>query len=197
MTTEPAGTRFLTVVVCGAGPATEVATLVALAEQRGWSVDIIATPAGCTFLDVPTLEALTNSPVRSEYRASPSGVTRSLSNPDGIIVAPATYNTICKLAIGVSDTYALGTLAESIGRGLPVVILPFVNSALASRKPFSEAVRSLRDEGVCVMLGENEWLPHPPGTGGERIASFPWSAALDQVEAAISASRAGTSPAFD
>jgi hypothetical protein len=88
-------------------------------------------------------------------------------------VAPATFNTICKLANGISDNYALGTVAESIGRGLPVVILPFVNTALAARQPFQHAVAALRAEGVRVLFGPGEWEPHPPGTGGERIAGFP------------------------
>jgi len=177
------------VVVCGAGPAPEVAKLVSLAQERGWTVNIIATPAGLAFLDVPKLEALTGNPVRSEYQAPDERATRSLSNPDAIVVAPATYNTICKLAIGVSDTYALGTLAESIGRGIPIVVLPFVNSALAGRKPFYQAVDSLRDEGVRVILGPGQWVPHPPGSGGKQIASFPWTTALDYVDAAVSASQ--------
>jgi phosphopantothenoylcysteine synthetase/decarboxylase len=181
--------RILTVVVCGAGPAPEVTKLVSLAQERGWTVNIIATPAGLAFLDVPKLEVLTGSPVRSEYQAPGERATRSLSNPDAIIVAPATYNTICKLALGVSDTYALGTLAESIGRGIPIVVLPFVNAALASRRPFAQAVDSLRDEGVCVILGPGQWIPHPPGSGGERIASFPWTTALDRIDTAVPASQ--------
>jgi hypothetical protein len=60
-----------------------------------------------------------------------------------------------------------------------VAVLPFVNSALANRKPFRAAVASLREEGVRVMLGPGEWEPHPPGTGDERIGSFPWAAVLD------------------
>lgn len=177
--TEPRVGRMVTVVVCGAGPAPEVHRLVELAQGRGWSVGVIATPAAVPFLDVPKLEALTRNPVRSEYRMPGESRTRSLPEADALVVAPATYNTICKLALGISDTYALGTLAESIGRGVPVVILPFVNSALAGRKPFVAAVESLRAEGVRILLGPGQWVPHPPGTGGERIDSFPWAAALD------------------
>jgi len=52
---------------------------------------------------------------------------------DAILVAPATYNTINKWAQGISDTYALGVLAETTGMDVPTVVLPFVNAALASR----------------------------------------------------------------
>jgi flavoprotein len=95
------------------------------------------------------------------------------------MVAPATSNTICKLALGVSDNYALGVLAEAVGLRQRVVILAFVNSALASRQPFARAVEVLRDEGVQVLPGPSHWLPHPPGTGGDRIDTFPWRKAVD------------------
>lgn len=157
-----------------------------LAQERGWTVGIIATPAGLGFIDVPKLESQTGNPVRSEYRSAGDRNIRSLPNAQAVIVAPATYNTICKLAFGISDTYALGTLAESIGRGIPAAILPFVNSALASRKPFIQAVRSLREEGVRIVFGPGEWEPHPPGTGGERIPYFPWSKAVDCIPSPVS-----------
>jgi phosphopantothenoylcysteine synthetase/decarboxylase len=176
--TQPAGNRVLYVIVCGAGPAGEVGRLVELAHDRGWTVQIIATPSALAFIDVPKLEAQTGRPVRSEYRNP--GEPRS-PRADAIIVAPATYNTINKWANGISDTYALGILAEGPGLGIPVVALPFVNSALAGRPPFKESVDALRAEGVRILLGPGEFEPHPPGTGGDRISDFPWQLAMASV----------------
>ncbi len=99
-----------------------------------------------------------------------------------MIVAPATYNTINKCAQGISDTYALGILAEAISLPSPVVILPFVNSALAARRPFQRAVALLRDEGVSVLFGPGQFEPHPPGTGDQQLDAFPWHLALDTAE---------------
>ena len=110
--------RVLTVIVCGAGPASEVGQLVKLAQEHGWTVQVVATPAALDFLDVPAIEALTGSPVRSQYRKP--GEPRSRP-ADAIIVAPATYNTINKWAQGISDTYALGILAETTALGVPIV----------------------------------------------------------------------------
>lgn len=170
----------LTVVVCGAGPAAEVGELVTLAQGRGWRVGVVATGAALPFLDVPALEAQTGVPVRTEQRAPGAG-QRALPDATAIIVAPATFNTVCKLSAGIADTYPLTLLAEAIGRGVPVVVLPFVNSALAGRRPFADAVASLRGEGVRVLFGPGAWEPHPPGGGGDRIASFPWTLALDSA----------------
>jgi phosphopantothenoylcysteine synthetase/decarboxylase len=181
VTSGEAGGGVLYVIVCGAGPAPDVGKLVRLAQDRGWQVQIVATPAGLAFIDKDALEKQTGNPVRSQYRVPGDG-QRSLPAADAIIVAPATYNTVNKWSLGISDTYALGILAESIGLGIPVVVVPFVNTALASRVPFRHAVAALRAEGVRIILGPDELEPHPPGTGGARVAAFPWAFAIDEAE---------------
>ncbi len=174
----------LAVVVCGAGPATAIGTLAILARNRGWAVQVIATPAALGFFDPAAIERQTGHPVRSQY-GTPGGPRSPL--PDALIVAPATYNTINKWALGISDTYALGVLAETTGLGIPIAVLPFVNSALASREPFRRSVDALRAEGVHVLMGPGGIEPHPPHTGGSLIASYPWHLALDEVDRGIAA----------
>jgi phosphopantothenoylcysteine synthetase/decarboxylase len=167
------------VIVCGAGPAAAIGTLITLAQQRGWTAQIIATPAALEFFDQAAVEKQTGSPVKSHY--SKPGAPRS-QIPDAIVVAPATYNTINKWAQGISDTYALGVLAELTGLDVPVVVLPFVNSALASRAPFRRSVESLRSEGVRILLGPGGFEPHPPRTGSSFTDVYPWHLALDEAE---------------
>jgi phosphopantothenoylcysteine synthetase/decarboxylase len=177
--TDVRPSRVLSVIVSGAGPATAISTLVKLAQERCWTVQVIATPAALDFFDPAAVEAQTGNPVRSQYRKP--GEPRS-QTADAIIVAPATYNTINKWAQGISDTYALGVLAETTGLGVPIVVLPFVNSALASRTPFLRSVESLREEGVHILLGSGGVEPHPPHTGGTLIDSYPWHLALDEAD---------------
>lgn len=177
--------KLLYAVVCGAGPATHVDRLVNLAHERDWDVQIIATPAGLDFIDVPALEAQTGNRVRSNYRKP--GEPRS-KPADAIMVAPATYNTINKLALGISDTYALGVLAEAMGLGLPIVILPFVNSALASRVPLTRSIEQLRNEGVVVYFGPGLIEPHEPHSGDQLLDAYPWAAGLDRLTQLVAAS---------
>jgi len=182
--TGSASGRVLSIAVCAAGPARAIGTFVKLALERGWTVQVIATPAALEFFDQADIEALTGSPVRSQY--SPPGSPRSRI-PDAIAVAPATYNTINKWATGASDTYALGVLAEQTGMGKPIVVLPFVNAALASRAPFQRNVESLRAEGVTILLGPGGIEPHQPHTGGTLIDTYPWHLALDEADKMIGA----------
>ncbi|MGW0503834.1 flavoprotein [Micromonospora sp. NPDC003241] len=169
----------LQIVVCAAGPAADVTQLISAAQKHSWTTAVTATPNGIDFIDVPAIEKLTGAAVRSSYQASSSG-RRSLPAADSLVIAPATYNSINKIALGIADNYAMTSVAELIGRQVPTVIVPFVNAALAARAPFYRAVDSLRDEGVRVLLGPQDcWEPHPPGTGNDLQRAFPWTTALN------------------
>lgn len=184
--------RSLYVVVCGAGPAGHVGRLVALAQTRGWTVQILATDAAAEhFLDLPALERLTGRSVRTRYRKP--GEPNVSPNADAVVVAPATYNTINKWATGISDTYVLSVLAELTGMRVPIVVLPFVNTALAANAVFARSVADLRTAGITVLFGLGAFEPHPPRTGEAKIESYPWSLTLETVERLMADDRANSS----
>lgn len=175
--TEQRSGHVLSVIVCGAGPAATISTLITLAQERGWTVHVIATPAALDFFDQAAVEKQTGHPVKSQY-GKPGEPRPAI--PDAIVVAPATYNTINKWAHGISDTYALGVLAEMTSLDIPIVVLPFVNTALASRAPFRTSVETLRREGVRILLGPGAFEPHQPRTGD--TVTYPWHLTLDEVD---------------
>jgi phosphopantothenoylcysteine synthetase/decarboxylase len=162
----------LSVVASGAGPAKQLGTLVKQAIERGWTVQVIATPSALAFFDTAEMEALTGSPVRSVHRKP--GTPRSRV-PDAIVVAPATFNVLNQWALGIADSYALAVLAEQTGMGIPIVVLPAVSGPLASRPQFARSVKALRAEGVSILLGPGGT---PPADGEE---DFPWHLALDEA----------------
>jgi phosphopantothenoylcysteine decarboxylase len=102
--------RTLYIITCGSSSAPRIYALIEEAQQQGWDVCSILTPAGRTFVDVARLEALTGHPVRSEYKdpEEPDVSPRA----DALIVFSATCNTINKWAMGISDTLAVGLLSE-------------------------------------------------------------------------------------
>ncbi|MEV0388625.1 flavoprotein [Nonomuraea sp. NPDC050643] len=163
---EESSEEVLYLIVCAAGAAADVGRLVAMAQEAGWVVQIVATPSALDFIDVGELERQTGRPVRSRYRKPHEPKP---PRADAMIVAPATYNTINKFALGIADTYALGVLAEAPGLGIPVVVLPFVNSALAARTPFRRSVEDLRADGVRVVLD------------ADHSESYPWERALAEL----------------
>lgn len=160
--------RVLYVIACAAMPAAEVGTLVAAAQAVGWTVCLLATPSALRFLDAARLAEQTGYPVRSEYKNP--GDPDVLPEPDGIVVAPATVNTINKWAAGICDTLALGILVEAIGKKLPIVAVPWSNAAHAAHPAFTENIERLRSWGVRVM--------HEPGADAGDSSGFGWQRAL-------------------
>lgn len=171
--------RNLYLFICGAGPASRVLEIVNLAQREGWSVYCIATPAAVEhFLDITALERATGHQVRTTYRKPDD---EALPRADGVVVAPATYNTINKWAAGISDTYALNQLAELTGLQVRIVVLPFVNQALANNRAFVRSIEELRLAGISVLFGPGMFEPHPPRTGGQMLDTYPWQLALDKL----------------
>jgi hypothetical protein len=153
--------------------------MVKLAQDDGWEVYPIATPAAVEyFLDLAALAELSSHSVRTTYRMPGD---EPLPRADAVIVAPATYNTINKWAAGISDNYVLNQLAELTGLGARIVVLPFVNQGLAANRVFSHSVEELRQAGVRVLFGPGEFVPHPPRTGETVLDSYPWGLALREA----------------
>lgn len=166
---NPTAKPVLYVIACGGRPAGDLPAFVRFAQGEGWDVCVIATPDGTKFLDAALLAELTGHPVRVHYKQPDEPDV--LPAPDAVVVAPATFNTINKLAAGISDTLALGLTNEAIGMGLPVVTVPWPNADLARHPAFPRSVATLREWGVTVILDPGR-LPRAT----EQPAIFPWEA---------------------
>ena len=174
------GAGVLYVIACAAPPAAAVGRLVSLAQRRGWDVCVLTTPSARRFTDTGALERQTGYPVRSEYKNP--GEPDVLPDPDAVIVAPATVNTINKWAAGICDTLALGILVEAIGKRLPIVALPSTNQAHAAHPAFTENIGKLRSWGVSVLFGAHVHPLAGPGAGDSDPGAFPWAATLDALQ---------------
>mgnify|MGYP001272760956 CR=1 FL=1 len=170
----------LYILVCGCPASRDVGRLVDLAQRAGWVACVIASPDGMKFIDAEALEKQTGFPVRSQYK-HPSDPD-ILPPPSAIIAAPVTTNTINKWAAGISDTLVLGLLVEGMGKGLPIVTVPFTNTAQAAHPVFRRNLANLREWGVEVLFGDDVYPLHPPGTGEERVSQFPWERAFAELE---------------
>ncbi|WP_415925296.1 flavoprotein [Streptomyces sp. ME19-01-6] len=132
--------------------------------------------------DLPALEELTGHPVRSQYKLPREPDVWPPA--DVAVVAPATFNTINQWALGITDKFVVGFVAEAIGKGIPTVTMPCVNAAYVQHTQFDTSVATLRAMGVRVLYGEGGFVPNEPGTG--RPERYPWQLALDTAASALS-----------
>ncbi|MEV4843956.1 flavoprotein [Micromonospora matsumotoense] len=166
----------LYVIACGSPLARHLDRLVGLAQDDGWEVCVITTPDGAKFVDRAALARQTGHPVRTHYKHP--GDPDLLPPADAMVVCPATVNTVNKWAAGITDTLALGLLVEGQGRGVPVVVVPFTNAAMAGHPAFQTGLQRLREWGATVLFGDHVYPLHPPGTGERHLHAFPWEAAV-------------------
>ena len=163
-------------VICGVSNAASSYDFITDLINDGWRVCVITTPMGARFVDAAYLAELTGHPVRSAYKnpADPD----VLPPADAYVVAPASFNTVNKLANGISDTLAVGVICEAIGNRRPIIVAPWMNRALASYSAYARSIGCLRADGVRVVLTDQTKPGHPDDPGG---GPFPWTDVLAEV----------------
>ena len=164
--------RFCTLILTGA-PLTERGADVARAlVETGWHVRVVATPAAAPWVDAEAIAAVTGAPPRTEARDPAQAKS---PRPDAVVIAPATFNTINKLAGGIADTYAHSTACEAIGAGIHVVLVPMVNELLWGHPALAASLRSLAAATVhLVDVHTGSAVPQAvaSGTGVDVVAAF-------------------------
>ncbi len=83
---------------------------------------------------------------------------------DAMIIAPATANTIAKIAVGVADTPVTLIALTMMGAGKPVIVVPTMHTSLYTAPQMRKALEKLRKAGVIIfppMIEEGK-LKFPP-----------------------------------
>src|SRR5687767_4742023 len=121
--------------VCGGIAAYKTVYLVRLLVKQYIDVHVVMTPNATKFITPLTFQAITNNHVWIEEwdsTASNSMAHINLTrNIDGIIICPATANTIAKFNYGIADNLLLSMLLAK-PQGCPVWIAPAMNTNMLS-----------------------------------------------------------------
>lgn len=146
-------------ITCASSSAPLVYKFVQEAQAACWEVCSILTPQARNFVDVALLEQLTGHPVRSEYKHPDE--PDILPRANALVVFPATFNTLNKWALGISDTLAVGLLSEYTGLKAPIVAVPCFKTGggLDTNPAFLRSVRMLRKYGVHVIYEPQTYPP--------------------------------------
>ncbi|WP_236240902.1 flavoprotein [Streptomyces sp. CC228A] len=174
--------RTLYLFCSAAPPVFDVARVIEDAQTRGWDVCLGLTPTAARWLE-PSLEglaALAGHPVLYDYKTP--GEPDVWPRADVVLMAPATFSTFNEWALGLTSKFVVGVVAEGIGKGMPLVVMPCVNAAYVQHPQFQRSLETLRSAGVTVLYGEGGFVPNQPGQG--RPKEYPWGLALDAADAA-------------
>lgn len=117
---------------------------------RGHDVHVVATEAALRFVGRPTLEAISRNPVETELFEGVAEVRHVAlgQSADLVVVAPATANTLAKLAAGLADDLLGTTILASTA---PLVVAPAMHTEMWQNPATRDNVATLRRRGVHVV----------------------------------------------
>ena len=145
-----------------------------LAVKAGHAVRVLQTDASTKFVGQASFEALTGAPVlrdefepdpmRGAYPGDPAPERTAIShlalvqNADLYLIAPASANTIAKLAHGHADNLLT---AAALAAQCPVAVAPAMNNHMYEHPATRANVELLAARGVTVIEpGEGELASH-------------------------------------
>ncbi|MGW9628425.1 bifunctional phosphopantothenoylcysteine decarboxylase/phosphopantothenate--cysteine ligase CoaBC [Microbacterium sp. NPDC055521] len=155
----------IVVAVTGGIAAYKSVHLVRLLIKAGHEVTVVPTEDALRFVGLPTWEAISRRPVTTSVHEDVAQVRHVALGQAAelVIVAPATANTIAKMAAGLADDLLGTTLLATTA---PVAIAPAMHTEMW-RHPATQAnIATLRDRGVAILgPGEGELTGGDSGPG--------------------------------
>jgi phosphopantothenoylcysteine decarboxylase/phosphopantothenate--cysteine ligase len=120
--------------------------------QRGMGVDVVMTKAAMEFVTPLSFRAVTHRPVvtdmwelSSEFSVEHIALAE---RADVVLVAPATANTIAKMAAGIADEMLTCTV---LATRAPVIVAPAMDSGMYSNAVTQENLGRLRSRGFTII----------------------------------------------
>jgi phosphopantothenoylcysteine decarboxylase/phosphopantothenate--cysteine ligase len=188
--------------VSGGIAAYKALEVIRLATAAGHAVRVIQTPTSQRFVGAASFAAITGAPVLTdEFERDPArgafpdqappehdpvSHLELVRNADAFLIAPATANTLAKLAHGLADN--LLTSAALAAR-CPVVVAPAMNDAMWANPATRANVQTLRTRGITVLEPGVGRLASKGEAGAGRLPEP--SSLLAAVEAVVPAAAGG------
>ena len=149
----PAGARTVLVGVTGGIAVYKAVELVRSLVKEGFQPLVIETEAARRFVMPLTFAAVSQAPVLDDETTwqSSGGWFQHIEaarRAAVMVVAPATANTIAKLAHGIADNLLTATYLAYRG---PVILAPSMNWAMYEHPATTENLRVLAERGVTIL----------------------------------------------
>lgn len=177
-TRRPLDGRRILLGITGSIAAYKAAVLCRLLKTAGADVRVVMTPLAKQFITPLTMATLSKNPILVEFFDPENGAWNShvaLGEwADCYLIAPATANTLAKMATGVADNLLLTTYLSS---RCPVVVAPAMDLDMYAHEATQQNLRTLAARGVRIVEPEEgELASGLQGKGRmaepDRIAAF-------------------------
>ncbi|MCB0381111.1 MAG: bifunctional phosphopantothenoylcysteine decarboxylase/phosphopantothenate--cysteine ligase CoaBC [Flavobacteriales bacterium] len=130
----------------------KIATLTRLLKKSGANIKVVMTPAAKEFITPLTLSTLSENPVYSSFADKQTGEWNSHVElglwSDVMVVAPATANTIAKMANGICDNLLLATYLSA---KCPVFVAPAMDLDMYLHPTTTKNINTLKEFGYTII----------------------------------------------
>ncbi|GAB1415033.1 bifunctional phosphopantothenoylcysteine decarboxylase/phosphopantothenate--cysteine ligase CoaBC [Paludibacter sp.] len=144
--------KKIIVGVTGGIAAYKTAMIIRQLIQSGAEVKVVMTPLAKEFITPLTLSTLSRNPVLVDFFDPENGNWNSHVNlglwADAFLIAPATANTIAKMATGVADNLLLTTYLSA---RCPVFIAPSMDLDMFAHPTTKQNINTLRSYGNFII----------------------------------------------
>ncbi len=144
--------RNIIIAVSGGIAAYKAAELVRLLRKQGAEVRVIMTRGACEFITPLTLQALSGQPVHTELldEAAEAGMGHiELARwADAMLVAPATADTLARLAQGRADDLLT---AVALATPAPLFVAPAMNQQMWHNSATGANIEQLTARGITII----------------------------------------------
>ena len=144
--------RRVVLGVTGSVAAYKAAYIASALHQLGLQVNVVMTEAATKFIGTSTFAALAHNPVSNslwvQHGESEIDHVELGINADCIVIAPATANTIAKLALGITDDALTATVLAS---NAPLLIAPAMDADMFASDSTQANVSRLRELGATFV----------------------------------------------
>jgi len=141
--------------VCGSIAAYKTAFLIRLLKKEGAEVQVIMTGSAQTFITPLTLSTLSENPVLSDFQKDNSSQWNNHVElglwADLMIIAPATANTMAKMASGITDNLLN---AVYLSARCPVAFAPAMDLDMYQHPAIKKAMSELTSYGNLFIDAE-------------------------------------------
>lgn len=140
----------IVVGVSGGIAAYKSVQLVRLLVKAGHDVTVIPTEDALRFVGAPTWEAISRNPVTTSVHDDVAKVRHVAlgQGADLVVVAPATANTLARMAAGIADNLLGTTLLATTA---PVLVAPAMHAEMWAHPATQANIRTLVGRGVHVI----------------------------------------------
>lgn len=149
---QPLAGKTVVLGVSGGIAAYKAADLASNLVQLGADAHVLMTRAATAFVGVTTFAALTRNPVHhtviENWEGDYTGHVSLGQSADALVIAPATANTIAKLALGLADDM-IGTTA--LTSRAPLVIAPAMEHEMFHHPATQAHIETLRERGALIV----------------------------------------------